>query len=158
MIDTTISTKAAEDFLALRRIAVVGASADERKFGNAVYRRLRDDGYDVVAVNPGEDVVAGDRCYRSIGEVPDGVEGAIVMTSADHSADAVAACIAAGVRHIWLFQGIGGTGSVTKEALRLCEANGVTTIAGACPFMFLEPVRGGHRVHRAIRHLRGAVA
>ena len=153
-----IDTRAAQGFLELRRIAVVGASADERKFGNTVYRKLRDAGYDVVPVNPGADVIAGDPCFKTVADVPGGVEGAIVMTAAERSADAVRSCLDAGVDQIWLFQGLGGAGSASDEALQLCEKRGAVTIAGACPFMFLEPVKGMHRLHRSIRRMKGAVA
>ena len=154
----TIDRRTATSFLDLPRLAVVGVSADERKFGNVIYRKLRDAGRVVVPVNPGEETVAGDRCYPSVKDVPDGVDGVIVMTPAERTAGVVTDCIDAGVRHVWLFRGIGGPGAVTDEALRLCEEAGVTTIAGACPLMFLEPVTGAHRLHRSIRHLRGAVA
>ena len=39
-----IDERQCREFLALDRIAVVGASADERQFGNVVYRALRDHG------------------------------------------------------------------------------------------------------------------
>ena len=54
MITTTLRTKdAARQFLAHRRIAVTGVSRSPKDHGaNVVYRRLRDRGYDVVAVNP----------------------------------------------------------------------------------------------------------
>ena len=153
-----IDPKAVAEFLQMRRIAVVGASADDRKFGNTVYRKMRDAGYDVVPVNPGEDIVAGDPCYRAVADVPDGAGGAIVMTSAEHAADAVRSCLDAGVAQIWLFKGLGGPGAVSEEALRLCEQRAGVTIAGACPFMFLEPVKGMHRLHRSVRRIKGAVA
>ena len=154
----TIDRTTATAFLDLPRLAVIGASADEKKFGNTIYRNLRDAGRNVVPVNPGEENVAGDRCYASVKDVPDGIDGAIVMTSAEHSADVVRDCIDAGIDHVWLFKGLGGPGATSDEALRLCEEAGIETIAGACPLMFLEPVRGAHRMHRSIRHLRGAVA
>ena len=154
----TIDPRIARSFLDLPRLAVVGVSADERKFGNVIYRKLRDAGRNVVAGNPGEETVAGDRCFASVKDVPDGIDGAIVMTPAEHSAGIVRDCIETGIRQVWLFKGIGAPGAMTDEALRLCEEAGVTTIAGACPLMFLEPVTGAHRLHRSIRHLRGAVA
>lgn len=153
-----IDPRTVQEFLDLRRIAVVGASADERKFGTVVYKKLRDSGYDVFPVNPGGDVVAGDPCFASVAAIPDGVEGAIIMTSPDHAADAVRSCLDAGVNRIWLFRGIGGPGATTEEAVRLCDTRGATTIVGACPFMFLEPVGGIHRLHRTVRRLKGAVA
>ena len=154
----TIDPEAARAFLELRRLAVVGASDDERKFGNAVYRKLLELGYEVAAVNPAHETVAGDPAFTSVADVPGGVEGAIIMTSPASAADAVRSCLDAGVDHVWFFQGLGAPGNATDEARRLCEERGVATVAGACPFMFLEPVGGMHRLHRSIRRLRGALA
>ena len=50
---------------------------------------------------------------------------------------------------MWLHKGI-GHGSVSAEAVGLCRLQGVRLIEGACPFMFLDPVRGVHRFHRAV--------
>jgi predicted CoA-binding protein len=153
-----IDAKTARSFLQLPSLAVIGASADERKFGNAIYRRLRDTGRQVVAVNPGETTVAGDPCYATVADVPAPVDGAIVMTSAPQAAEAVRSCLDAGVRNIWLFKGIGGPGSLSGEALRRCDQQGANVVAGACPLMFLEPVGTVHRLHRSIRRLKGDVA
>jgi predicted CoA-binding protein len=154
----TVRREDASSFLDLPRLAVVGASADERKFGNTIYRALRDAGRTVVPVNTGEETVAGDPCYPSVKDVPGGIDGAIVMTPAASAAGVVRDCIDAGIRNVWLFKGIGGPGATSDEARQLCHDAGISTIDGACPLMFLEPVRGAHRFHRSIRHLRGAVA
>ena len=54
---------AAKDFLSKDRIAVTGVSRSPGDHGgNVVYRRLRDRGYTVFAVNPNADEVEGDRC------------------------------------------------------------------------------------------------
>jgi predicted CoA-binding protein len=45
--------EAAAEFLAHKRVAVTGVSRDPKSHGsNAVYKRLRERGYDVFAVNP----------------------------------------------------------------------------------------------------------
>ena len=59
--------QAASEFLAHQRIAVTGVSRNPQGHGsNAVYRRLRDRGYRVVAINPNADEVEGDRCYHAV--------------------------------------------------------------------------------------------
>ena len=40
------------DFLARRRIAIVGVSHEPKEFSRMVYRAFQDRGYDVVSVNP----------------------------------------------------------------------------------------------------------
>ena len=137
-------------FLASGRIAVVGASDDKNNFGRTVVEELVKRGITTVAVHPRASAVAGVDCYPSLSAVPDPIDGVIVMVHAKNSADVVRESLERGVRRVWLFKGA-GPGAVTEEAIRLCEEAGVEVIAGACPLMFLEPVRGVHRVHRAIR-------
>jgi hypothetical protein len=53
--------EAASAFLASERIAVTGVSRKpQRHGGNAVYKRLRERGYQVFVVNPTEGQVEGD--------------------------------------------------------------------------------------------------
>jgi predicted CoA-binding protein len=153
-----ISTAAAQEFLAQRRLAVVGASDAKSSFGGSILRELRDHGYDVVAVNPGCEAVAGAPCYPSLADVPTPVDGVIVMVNREAAVDVVRDCVAHGIRRVWLFKGIGSPGAVSDEAVRLCQDNDITVIPGACPLMFLEPVGLVHRVHRGVRRLKGALA
>jgi hypothetical protein len=56
--------EAVEDFLACRRIAVTGVSRTPANHGsNVVYKRLRDAGYAVHAVNPNAGTVEGDPSF-----------------------------------------------------------------------------------------------
>jgi len=67
--------EAAEDFLANKRIAVTGVSRDPKTHGaNFVYRRLRERGYEVFAVNPNATEVEGDKAYDSLTAIPGGVD------------------------------------------------------------------------------------
>ena len=144
-------------FLDGHRLAVVGASDDEKSFGNTVYLALRDHGYDVVAVNPSTSIVAGDPCFASLDAVPGDLDGVVVMVPSGAAVDVVRSALDRGVRDVWLFKGIGGPGALSAEAVQLCEDAGARVIAGACPLMFLEPVGAFHRGHRFVRHLKGAV-
>jgi uncharacterized protein len=47
--------EAVSDFLAQRRVAVAGVSRDGTHVANLVYRRMREKGYQVFAVNPNAD-------------------------------------------------------------------------------------------------------
>ena len=59
--------EAANEFLADKRIAVIGVSRDPKGHGsNLVYRRLRERGYEVFAINPNADEVEGDPCYHDL--------------------------------------------------------------------------------------------
>ncbi|MBI4260837.1 MAG: CoA-binding protein [Actinobacteria bacterium] len=70
--------EAASEFLAKRRIAVTGVSRNPKGHGaNLVYRRLRERGYDVFAVNPSAGEVEGDPCFPDLGSIPGGVDAVV---------------------------------------------------------------------------------
>jgi predicted CoA-binding protein len=150
-----VSTEQAEAFLAGPRIAVVGASDEKGNMGGTILHQLWLHGREVVPIHPRARLVDGHRCSRTIGDVPDPVDGVIVVVPAAEAVDVVRQCIAAGVPAIWLFKGIGGEGAVSDEAVALCEEAGVPVVAGACPLMFIRPVGAIHRLHRVVRRARG---
>lgn len=141
--------EAADEFLAQQRIAVAGVSRDPKQPANLIYRRLRDTHHDVFAVNPNADQVEGDPSYRSVIDIPDGVDGVVVVTPAEKSAAVVADCVAAGVPRVWLHTGI-GRGSTSEEAVETCRANGIEVIPGGCPNMFGATSDPGHRCMRLL--------
>ena len=99
---------AAAEFLALRRIAVTGVSANPKGHGsNVVYQRLRERGYDVFAVNPNAGTVEGDRAYASLRDIPGGVEGVVIATAAERAPDAMREIIELGVGHVWMHRAFG---------------------------------------------------
>ena len=144
------------DFLAQRRIAVVGASADPKKFGTVLFRELRTRGFDVVPVNPSAAPVDGVPAFASLADVPGGADGALIVTR--HGVlDVLGQAAEAGIPRVWLFRGVGSPGAWSEVAVARAERLGLQVVAGACPMMFLDPVRGVHRLHRGIRRLRGEV-
>lgn len=153
-----IDPREARDFLAAGRIAIVGASDDPKNFARTVYRELRDHGIDVVAVHPHAVSVDGDPCSADLAGVPGDVDGVIVMVHRDQAAAVVAQAIDRGVRRVWLFKGVGGAGAVSDQAVALGREHGVQMVVAACPLMFVEPVTGVHRLHRALRRLNHSLA
>jgi predicted CoA-binding protein len=145
---------AAEEFLSQHRIAVAGVSRDSKQPANLTYRRLRDTGHEVFAVNPHADELEGDRCYASVGAIPDSVDGVVVVTPAAASADVVRDCAAVGVPRVWLHRGM-GPGSTSDEAVAYCRAHGISVIPAGCPCMFGETADPGHKCMRAMLRVSG---
>ena len=154
----TITPASVDGFLAGHHLAVVGASDESSSFGRTIVEALADHGYDVVAVHPTSGPVAGQPCHRTLADVPGDLDGVIVMTSAEAATEVVRDCLDLGVDHVWLFKGLGGTGALSDDAVRLCREHDIEVVAGACPLMFLEPIGWFHKLHRAARHLRGDLA
>jgi uncharacterized protein len=141
--------KAARDFLRHRRLAVAGVSRTGSNPANLIYRRLRREGYQVFPVNPGASEVEGDPCHPSVGRIPQGVEGVVIATPPEAAGEVVRDCVGAGVTRLWIHRSF-GAGSVSREAVEMCEAHGISVIAGGCTMMFLDPVDLGHRCMRWI--------
>ena len=116
--------RAAQEFLATQRIAVTGVSRTPENHGsNIVYRRLRERGYDVFAVNPHAETVEGDTCYPTLADIPDGVEAVVIGTRPAHAEATVRECLDLGVTHVWMHRAF-GAGSVDEAAAELGRANG----------------------------------
>lgn len=146
-----------EDFLDQKHVAFVGVSRDSKQFANAIYRRLRDGGRVLYPVNPAAEgaPLEGDRSYASLSEVPDPVDGVLIMVPAPLAAGVVQQAVDRGIPRVWLHKGV-GPGSVSPGAVDLCHEYGVAVVDGACPLMFENPVRGIHRVHRMLSGRRVA--
>ncbi|MDN3029190.1 CoA-binding protein [Streptomyces sp. S.PB5] len=140
--------QAAAEFLAKRRIAVTGVSrAPQTHAANAVYRRLRDRGYEVFAVNPNAAEAEGDRCHPDLKSIPGGVEAVVIGTRPEAAEDTVRECAALGIRHVWMHR-LYGDGSVCEKAAAYGREHGITVIEGGCPLMFGPTADVGHRVMR----------
>jgi predicted CoA-binding protein len=138
--------QAASDFLAHKRIAVTGVSRSSKDHGaNVVYKRLRDRGYTVFAVNPNAAEVEGDPCFHDLRSVPGGVEGVVIGTSPAHANETMRECVDLGVDRVWMHRGP-GPGSVSPEAAAFGREHGVTVIDGGCPCMFDPTADTGHKI------------
>ena len=138
--------QAASDFLAKKRIAVTGVSRTPQDHGgNVVYRRLRDRGYQVFAINPNADTVEGDRSYHDLKSVPDGVEAVVIGTRPEFAEATMSDCVELGIKHVWMHRGF-GAGSVSKAATEYGRAHGIAVIDGGCPLMFDPTSDVGHKI------------
>jgi hypothetical protein len=144
----------ANDFLAQRRLALVGVSHDPRELSRSLFRELRSRGYDVVPVHPLLESVDGVPCARRVQDVKPAVDWALLMTSPEMSERVVRDCADAGVARVWLHRGA-GRGAVSPAAVSFCRDNGIAVVDGACPYMFLPKAGFVHRAHSFVARLLG---
>ena len=123
------------DFLAQKRIAVVGVSRSGDSPANLIYKKLRDTGYQVFPVNPNATEVEGAPCYANVNALPEGIDGVVLATHPQVTEQVVRECTEAGIGCIWMHRSF-GQGSVSLEAVDFCRENNITVIPGGCPMMF----------------------
>jgi acyl-CoA synthetase (NDP forming)/GNAT superfamily N-acetyltransferase len=101
-----------------KSVAVIGASNDGGKVGNAVFRNLLRMGFQgpLYPVNPDARHVAGVRAYPTVTDVPDSIDLAVVAVPAAAVPEVVADCAARGVRGLVVISG--GFGESGEQAQR----------------------------------------
>ena len=145
-----------QDFLAQKKIAIVGVS-DKRDTGcNLAYKKFKENGYQVYAVNPRLSAYDGQPCYADLISIPEKVDAVFVLTSPKVTEQVVQQCVDLGIKHVWMHCMMGtkpglaaGMTSVSQAAVDLCKANGIEIIPGSCPNQFLK-ADFAHRMMRGM--------
>jgi uncharacterized protein len=154
MPSQNVSLETIEDFLAQKRIAMVGISRDPASDSVKLFEELSRRGYDVVPVNPNTGTAQGRRCFACVQDIQPPVDAVLLMTSPEVTEAVVKDCADAGIRRVWMYRGI-GAGSVSAKAITFCQDQGIRLVPGECPFMFLLNTAGVHRFHGFIRKITG---
>ena len=150
-----------QNFLAQKKIAVVGVS-DKRETGcNAAYKRFKENGYQVYAVNPRISTYDGGACYADLKSIPEKVDAVFILASLKVTDQVIQQCVDLGIKHVWMHCMMGtkpglaaGMTSVSQSAVEMCKANSIEVIPGSCPNQFLKP-DFGHAMMRGMWRLFG---
>jgi predicted CoA-binding protein len=98
-------------------VAVIGASADPRKFGNRAVRAFRRQGYTVVPINPHEKEVEGLKSYPSVLSVPGSIDMATFYVPPDVGEQVIVEVAKKRIPEVWL-----NPGSESDELVRLARS------------------------------------
>ncbi len=139
-----------ETFIHCRRIAVVGASRNPRKFGHAALRELAARGYDVVPVHPSADTIAGIPAVPHLTDLTEPVDAVLIVLPPEKAKEALREAASAGVRDIWLQRG-----AESPDVVALAADLGLVPVTGKCILMYAPPVGGFHALHRGVVRLFG---
>jgi acyl-CoA synthetase (NDP forming)/GNAT superfamily N-acetyltransferase len=123
-------------------VAVVGASNDEGKVGNALFTNLLRGGFQgtLYPVNPDARHVAGVRAYRSVLEVPDDIDLAVVAVPAPAVQDVLQQCAERGVRGLVVISGgFGERGGEDQRAVGRAAQRRLVTTARAHGMRIVGP-------------------
>lgn len=116
------------DFLNKENVfAVVGVSSNPKKYGHQVYKYLKEAGYAVYPVNPNIDGVLGDRCYHSLGELPEKPDIVDTVVPPRVTEKIVAECKELGIERVWM-----QPGSESKKAIDFCSRNNIKVVHDVC--------------------------
>ena len=117
-----------EIFNTVKTIAILGLSPDESKASHRVAKYLQNAGYKIVPVYPKEEVILGEKVYRSLAEIPFKIDMVDIFRK-PKAFDAIAdACIARGdIDVFW-----GQLGLINNEAAQKAKDAGMKVVQNYC--------------------------
>jgi len=149
--------EAATEFLTAKKIAVTGVSRKAQSHGsNVVYKRLKQRGYEVFAVNPNAETVEGDKAYPDLASIPGGVDAVVIGTRPETADVTMTECDGLGIKKVWMHRSV-DAGSVSPSAAEYGRQHGITVIDGGCPLMFDPTADIGHKCMKFFLSMSGAV-
>ncbi len=129
--------------LKCKTIAIVGLSRDPNKDSYRVAEYLKKNGYRVIPINPFADEVLGEKCFKSLLEIPEEVQKTIEVVDIFRPSEEALPIVEQAVRlkqkhgnplFIWMQLGI-----VNTQAAEQAEKAGLTVIMNRC--MMIEHKR-----------------
>ena len=116
-----------------KRIVIVGASPRPERTSNFVLHFLVEQGYDVVAVNPGHagGTIHGAAVVATLAEAQEhwgGLDMVDIFRNSEDAGAVVDEAIALGARSIWMQLGV-----VNEAAAQRAEAAGLKVVMDRCP-------------------------
>ncbi len=104
-----------KDLFSPEAVAIIGASQDPSKIGNAILRNMIDSGYKgtILPINPSSQEIMGLRCYPAIEQVDKTPDLAVIALPATRTMDALKSCVQKGVKFVIAIAG--GFSELGKE-------------------------------------------
>jgi len=122
-----------ENFFKSEAFAVVGASADQSKYGNKVLRCYMQNHKTVYPVHPYLDVIEGLKAYTSVLDLPKTVKSISIITPAPITEKIIRELAKTGIQHVWM-----QPGAESQKAIQGCHDLGLDVIAqGPCILVYL---------------------
>ncbi|MBN1822513.1 MAG: CoA-binding protein [Prolixibacteraceae bacterium] len=140
-----------EKFLEPKKLAIAGVSRDSKKFGAVVFNDLKKKGFEIYPINPNVDEIYGEKCYRSVDELPTDAERLFIATPKKETAEVIKKAAEKGIKMIWI-----QLSADTPEAIEIAAEKNIELIYKKCIYMFAEPVESVHKFHRFCVKLFGS--
>ena len=134
-----------DDFVSLKRIAIVGMSRSGKKFGNMAAKELQTKGYEIFPVHPDVKEIDGLTCYPDLKSLSGKVDGVWISIPPAKVPAVLEEAAKIGMKNIWLQQG-----AWSKEVQETIDQLKLPVVSKKCIMMYAPPVKSVHKFHRTI--------
>lgn len=141
-----------DNFIGLKRIAIVGMSRSGKKFGNMAGKELKKRGYEIYPIHPEVQEIDGFTCYPDLKSLSGKVDGVWISISPNKVPSILEEIAESGLRNIWLQQG-----AWSKEVQQSIDRLGLPVVSKKCILMYAPPVHSVHKFHRTIKGIFGGL-
>jgi len=115
------------DFLKQKRFAVIGSFRNKEKFAYRILVDLMKRGFEVFPVNPRLNEVEGRVCYKTISDIPGGVDVANIVTPPSATEGILKECLQKSITRVWL-----QPGAESPAVIQFCHDNDIKIIHSMC--------------------------
>jgi uncharacterized protein len=110
-----------------KTIAIVGLSNNPEKASHHVANYLKEKGYRIISVNPGEKAVLGEVCYPDLSSVPEKVDVVDIFRKSEDVPPIVKDAIKIGAKAVWMQEGV-----VNEAAAEEARKAGLKVVMDKC--------------------------
>ena len=110
-----------------RTLAVVGLSAQWHRPSYFAAKYMQEHGYRVIPVNPRYDAILGEKCYKSLRDIPEKVDVVDCFRKSADIPPIAEEAVAVGARVLWMQLGV-----ENPAARRIAESAGLEVIENRC--------------------------
>ncbi len=110
-----------------KTIAVVGLSSNPFRPSNGVAAFMQKKGYKVIAVNPNETEVFGEKAFADLSSVKEKIDLVDIFRRSDEAGKAVDEAIKIGAKAVWLQEGV-----IDKAAAKRAADAGLLVVMDRC--------------------------
>ena len=121
------SDKVRRILLKYKTLAVVGLSAQWHRPSFFAAKYMQEHGYRVIPVNPMYDEILGERCYKSLRDIPEPVDVVDCFRKSTEIASLADDAIAIGAKVLWMQLGV-----ENAQARCKAEAAGIEVVENRC--------------------------
>lgn len=112
--------------------AVVGANRNPEKFGHKIYRKLKEKGYRVYAINPTIEAIESDKCYKDLSSLPEMPDVIDMVVNPEKGKPIIEEAARLGIKNIWL-----QPGTYDDDLMNLIRERGLNAVR-ACVLVALH--------------------